>query len=303
MKAWVTNSEDQVQTVRAAGRPFTAVAISGDGRCVATGAASGDVKIWRLVQSQRGETYANHRDSVTGLCGVAALPQVISASADGSWKIWDLATAREVRSVSVPGVHLRAICADDEYVVAACSDRSLRIWRTENCEFVQTLRGHSDVLRGVLIAADTRRIISFADDRTVRIWDLGSPSEPRLLLGHYQSVNAAAILPGNRIVSFSRDRTAKIWDMGSGRELGSFDIRPFSVNAAATLPNARVFCAFDDYNIDKTLKAWRLPGCEPVACFSTDNPLRCCCMTPDVGWAIAGDVLGNIHFLQLAGAD
>jgi WD40 repeat protein len=154
-------------------------------------------------------------------------------------------------------------------------------------------------------------------------------------------VNAAAILPGNRIVSFSRDRTAKIWDMGSGRELGSFDIRPFSVNAAATLPNARVFCAFDDYNIgilnletgqierklparqgsiwsvastrdgkyavsaseDKTLKAWRLPGCEPVACFSTDNPLRCCCMTPDVGWAIAGDVLGNIHFLQLAGAD
>ena len=133
-----------------------------------------------------------------------------------------------------------AVAPDGTWIVSASADKTLRIWDVASGETRRTLTGHTDAVWGCAVAPDGTWIVSASEDKTLRIWDAASGETRRTLTGHTDSVRGCAVAPdGSWIVSASADKTLRIWDAASGRPVGaslawgSGTIKPWGAGAVA----------------------------------------------------------------------
>jgi WD40 repeat protein len=147
---------------------------------------------------------------------------IVSASADGTARIWDARTGLQLRTLSghQNSVFSAAFSPDGARVATASADRTVRIWDAASGALLKVLAGHGAGVFTAAWSADGTRIVSASRDRTARIWDAATGAVRLVLAGHGDVVSAAAFSPdGTRVATASFDRTARIWDAHSGREL------------------------------------------------------------------------------------
>src|SRR5204862_215956 len=78
---------------------------------------------------------------------------------------------------------------------------------------LQTLEGHSDLLRAVAFSPDGSQVASGSANGIVRLWDPATRPALHTLEGHLDSVWAVAFSPdGSRLASGSDDGTVRLWD-------------------------------------------------------------------------------------------
>ena len=137
---------------------------------------------------------------------------------------------------------------DGKRVVTASADGTARLWETATGTTLAVLRGHADAVNSAAFSPDGRLIVTASSDRTARIWDAASRSTPAVLRGHAGAVNSAAFSPGGRlVVTASSDGTARVWDVRSGRTRAILRGHKQAVNSAAFSPGgARIVTAAAD---------------------------------------------------------
>jgi len=118
----------------------------------------------------------------------------VSASQDGTLKVWDLASGVELHTLKghANGVMAVAVTPDGQQAVSASYDRTLKIWDLASGIELRTLEGHADWVHAVAVTPDGRQAVSASLDRTLKVWDLASGVELRTLKGHAASVTAVA---------------------------------------------------------------------------------------------------------------
>jgi WD40 repeat protein len=154
---------------------------------------------------------------------------IFTASEDGTLKMWDAKTNRELKTFAgqEQGVHAIAISADSTRVATEANAKG-RLWNvTDGTSFVlDALTGPVAAIafspNGRLIATEAT---SDTEDRKKagaepRIWDVGTKKIRQTLKGHELAVVALAFSPNSDLlVTASWDKTARIWDVATGREL------------------------------------------------------------------------------------
>ena len=116
-----------------------------------------------------------------------------------------------------------AVTPDGKRAVSASEDQTLKVWDLASGRELRTLTGHSDSVTAVAVTPDGQRAISASKDQTLKVWDLASGRELRTLTGHSDSVKAVAVTPdGRTVVSASSDNTVKLWDLETGEVLTTF---------------------------------------------------------------------------------
>jgi WD40 repeat protein/serine/threonine protein kinase len=98
---------------------------------------------------------------------------IVSGSADGTARLWDLATGRERRSFSGhgKGIWSIALSEDGARLATGSEDRSVILWDTETGVPLATLEGHLDEISALAFHPTGNLLASAGPDSTIRIWD------------------------------------------------------------------------------------------------------------------------------------
>jgi RNA polymerase sigma factor (sigma-70 family) len=206
------------------GRIF-AVAISPDGKAVATGSEDRTIRLWDAATAQELHRLDGHLESYKGKINAVAFSSdgkiLASASDDSSIRLWDVATGREMRQLlgHQQGVRSVVFIPGDKTLVSASADRTLRLWEAATGKELRHVGQQQQSQSGLALTADGHTLASGGGDGAVRVWDLDSGRLLHALHGHEGEILAMAISPDGRILASSgEDRTLRLWDLGSERE-------------------------------------------------------------------------------------
>ena len=101
---------------------------------------------------------------------------------------------------------------DGAWVVAACEDGAVRIWRTPRDEHPLVLPGDGPVL-AVAVSHDGRLLASAGPDGTVSVRDLAAGGDPVVLAGHSGPIRSVAFAPdGRHLVTAGDGGDVRVWD-------------------------------------------------------------------------------------------
>ncbi|KAG8744063.1 hypothetical protein FRC10_010848 [Ceratobasidium sp. 414] len=199
------------------------VAISLDGRFIASGSSDHTVYIW---DTQTGSIHAGPLKGHTGWVSSVAFSfdgtYIASGSHDWTIRIWD-AQALYVLAGSLEG-HTKPVLSiafspDGNRIVSGSADCTIRIWHARaGLILMKPLEGHAGDVCSVVFSPDGACIASGSSDRTIRIWDAQNGN---MLLGpletHADTIRSVEFSPdGKYIASGSDDCTICVRDAQTG---------------------------------------------------------------------------------------
>jgi WD40 repeat protein len=133
--------------------------------------------------------------------------------------VWQ-ADWRLMLSGHVAPVQRAAFSPDGSRIVTASLDGSARIWNAATGEQVSVLRAGQLGIESAVYSSDGRRIVTASVDGTVRIWDATAGTQITVLHVSGGTVLSAAFSPdGSRIVAASAGGTASIWNVATADKI------------------------------------------------------------------------------------
>jgi WD40 repeat protein len=242
IKLWDVSSGKEVLTLIGHTDRVLALAISPDGRLLASASEDNCVKVWDLTAGlAKGELRESlftcrHEEPVVGVTFSPDGQRLASASGriaqPGMVKVWDAASGKALfsfRGSARPDslLHL-AFSPDGRWLASGSVDNTVMIWDVTTGDEVYKLPGHKDLIINVTFAPNGRRLISASRSREVKVWDLprGEPGAGARVLSPWRnledlsnSVWAMALSPdGSRLAigGPSADGNVRLYDLTNG---------------------------------------------------------------------------------------
>lgn len=168
------------------GAPVGFIAISADGKTLASGGGSGaaNIRLWDLGEREEIVEIDVHRAGITGLAFTPDGKYLASCGWDAQVYLWEVATGREVRSFAghEEGVTSLAISPDGRLLVTGSIDGVARLFDLatgkERYYFSHCKRGKWDRVVSVAFSADGTLVATSEDhEPRIRFWDVEKGKE------------------------------------------------------------------------------------------------------------------------------
>ncbi|WP_437975744.1 WD40 repeat domain-containing protein [Sorangium sp. So ce295] len=288
-------------------RAVSAIAVLPGGQRAISASIDHTIKRWDL-QSCREERAMRHEP---------ALPTWNMSEFDSALLVIDRDGKRMFSAIEGPSLTAWDIASGE------------RLWHAEGSEFV--------VARLAITPDGSKLIVQHAHEDHIRVLDSGEGEQLRALGPTWGQAGTMVVTPDGRRLVVASWHTIEVWDIAKGLQLSSLtpstgkawtvavtrdgrrvlasgmtpDIHVFDLESGAEIGVLRAHTGLvqalaptDDGRLlvsasrDRTVRVWDLRRLALVATFTGDAPFYACAASSDGSTIVAGDVLGEVHFLR-----
>jgi WD40 repeat protein len=252
VRLWDPATGKQVRVIASAG---AAIALSPDGKTVATAGRDRLIHLWDAGTGKETGQLTGHKHPVKALAFAPDGKLLASGDAQATVRFWDVAAGKEVQAIDVKSLAetLSFAFAPDSKALAcagAWDDSSflpgnfniqgvevtpkkgylVLLWDPATGKEIRRFEGLRDKVRSVAFSPDGKRLAAAARDGQVCLWDVATGKELLFIMAHPETTERAfagspcvAFSPdGKRLATAGADRTVRVWDAATARELMRF---------------------------------------------------------------------------------
>ena len=202
------------------GGSVATLALSADGRSLATGGNGKVIHLWDLkslsADSKPLTSLTGHTDGIAELAFHPDGTLLASGAYDHTVRLWSI-QAGAGQQVGLLREHSAWIAGvdfspDGQHLVTASEDHAVALWRLPLIRGKADLsHGHIAAIASVIVDRAGRRVASGSDDRSVREWDLASGAELQIHKGHADAIKGLGYAPTGQLLSLAWDKKLLSW--------------------------------------------------------------------------------------------
>jgi WD40 repeat protein len=280
-------------SVKAVDGYLSAVAVSSDGRLVASGSVNGPIKLWDADTRKLVKEYV-------GLAGDAAAVEFIgegrfllSAGISGALTIRNI-QGQQVRAIAHTGpIESIAVAPDQKSVAMAGPDGQIKWARLEPP--TEGMTEHADRVYAVAISSDGRVAASASRDGMIKVWNVATGDlRGEWSAGAYPIRAVAFASTDDQLVTAGGEGFVHIWDIQTRREVSSWKAAKHAVFGAAWFPDRRRL-ATAGYT-DPAITVWDVETRRQIARWELGHDRAwCVAVSPDGKRVAAGGSKGEVR--------
>ena len=219
VRLWDVESTGSIGTLTGHGGDILSLAFATEGATLASGASDGEVILWDVATetgrtilegSESVESMAispdgnmlawtqdqvinlwdlEHGESIASLSGhgsqvfAVALSSdgstLVSASLDGTVKLWDVETREDRTTLEHPQAASVAWSPGGATLASGSLDGTIRLWDLVTAQPLGALTGHTEAVLSLAFSPDGNILASASEDHTVKLWDASEWTGPR----------------------------------------------------------------------------------------------------------------------------
>ena len=193
--------------------------------CLAVDAGSFDPAA--VVRSgMLGDAAFRHAGTITHVVPLPDGERVLTSARDGTARLWDLATGRELRRFYHPkgeDIWTVVLHPGGREIMTAGSHGAVTRWSLDSGERLKDYAHPDGTVFRVAIHPDADRIAAVDSKKRCIVWSIASGEQLATVATHDGSVYTALFSPdGKQLTTGGSDDTVRIWDVEEGMQSSSF---------------------------------------------------------------------------------
>jgi len=218
LRVWDLATGAELRRIAASAGPLHSLALSPDGSRAFTGGDDGPIGVWD-VAGDGGllATLRGHTGGVLDLAVYSIKNRLVSASWDGTVRLWDLDQLRETRRFvgHTSWVRSVALSAFGDQALSGAADNTLRLWdldsRSEDARYAL-----GAAVAGIAVAPGGARYYTVERGGRVSAWDAAAGSKRELFPAGVEPAVGLALSPSGRLgASGIGAGEIRLWDTGA----------------------------------------------------------------------------------------
>lgn len=264
----VTQSQDKAQLHIQIGhqQAVSAMAVSQDGRYLATGSIDNDIRIWDLENKLERFILKGHEGDVETLDFSKDGKYLASGSTDGKIILWNALSGKKLVTLTGHQSNVKSVIfhPNDSLLLSAGSDKVIRVWEIPSGKLQRTFGEHTQSIYALALNSKGEKLISGGLDQKIKLWDFKTGALEKVLAETQYPVFDLEISPNDSLVlsaggsKFEDKGELKVWSFISGNLITDLEGHQAEIYQARFSPNGLNIISAGGSDIRSELKYWNV---------------------------------------------
>lgn len=213
------------------------VAISPDGRILASGSFDKTIKLWSLSTGELRNTLTEHTHRVTCVAISPDGETLASGSYDKTIKLWSLSTGELLHTLTGRPDRVRYLAfSPNGQSLISSGDWEIKLWAVRTGKLLRIVAGNSNTARTIAFSPDGHSCAVGSLDGTLELWNPHNGKLLRTLSSQLSGITSLAFSPDGETLANGSSTAIQLWSVTTGKPLRSF---PTQLQGTASITFSR----------------------------------------------------------------